>query len=52
MFHPLLDTHSMNYYGGREGGGREKLGYIRLLKKKKKKLDQFLEKFGIIKILY
>lgn len=39
--------------GERGEEGREKLGYIRLLeKKKKKKLDQFLEKFGIIKILY
>lgn len=42
----------MNYYGGREEGGREIGIYSFARKEKKKKLDQFLEKFGIIKILY
>lgn len=38
MFHPLLDAHSMNYYGGREGGGGEReIGIYSFAKKEKKK---------------
>lgn len=37
MFHPLLDAHSMNYYGGREGGGEREIGIYSFARKEKKK---------------